>query len=119
MRISDWSSDVCSSDLPRRAVDVRPTAALLPDHRRRPRRPARMERRLARHPRFRRCRPQGTRTMTTVLPTTVLPTTIADYPDQLPRALAGAAPALVQDALYAAEETLRPELAAHTQDPRP
>src|SRR3546814_6843692 len=71
-----------SAGQPRRAVDVRPTAALLPDHRRRPRRPARMERRLARHPRFRRCRPQGTRTMTTVLPTTVLPTTIAEYLDQ-------------------------------------
>src|SRR3546814_4756869 len=130
MRISDWSSDVCSSDLravsgaaqprrgrvagqPRRAVDVRPAAALLPHHRRRPRRPARMERRLARHPRFRRCRPQGTRTMTTVLPTTVLPTTIAEYLDQLRRALAGADPALVRDALYDAEEYLRSEMAAN------
>src|SRR3546814_3627917 len=125
MRISDWSSDVCSSDLravsgaaqprrgrvagqPRRAVDVRPAAALLPHHRRRPRRPARMERRLALHPRFRRCRPQGTRTMTTVLPTT-----IPEYLDQLRRALAGADPALVQDALYDAEEYLRSEMAAN------
>src|SRR3546814_5233086 len=72
-----------------------------------------MERRLARHPRFRRCRPQGTRTMTTVLPTTVLPTTIAEYLDQLRRALAGADPALVQDALYDAEEYLRSEMAAN------
>src|SRR3546814_4957482 len=87
MRISDWSSDVCSADL---------------------RRPARMERRLARHPRFRRCRPQGTRTMTTVLPTT-----IPEYLDQLRRALAGADPALVQDALYDAEEYLRSEMAAN------
>src|SRR3546814_16957995 len=102
-----------SAGQPRRAVYARPTAALLPDHRRRPRRPARMERRLARHPRFRRCRPQGTRTMTTVLPTTVLPTTIAEYLDQLRRALAGADPALVQDALYDAEEYLRSEMAAN------
>src|SRR3546814_1104747 len=67
-----------------------------------------MERRLARHPRFRRCRPQGTRTMTTVLPTT-----IPEYLDQLRRALAGADPALVQDALYDAEEYLRSEMAAN------
>src|SRR3546814_1466967 len=87
MRISDWSSDVCSADL---------------------RRPARMERRLARHPRFRLRRPHGTRTMTTVLPTT-----IPEYLDQLRRALAGADPALVQDALYDAEEYLRSEMAAN------
>src|SRR3546814_9603738 len=67
-----------------------------------------MERRLARHPRFRRCRPQGTRTMTTVLPTA-----IHEYLDQLRRALAGADPALVQDALYDAEEYLRSEMAAN------
>ncbi len=40
-----------------------------------------------------------------------LPTTIADYLEQLRRALAGADPALVQDALYDAEEYLRSELA--------
>ena len=40
-----------------------------------------------------------------------LPTTIPDYLDQLRRALAGADPALVQDALYDAEEYLRSELA--------
>ena len=39
------------------------------------------------------------------------PTTIADYLDRLRRALAGADPALVQDALYDAEEYLRSELA--------
>src|SRR3546814_4722951 len=44
--------------------------------------------------------------------TTVLPTTIPEYLDQLRRALAGADPALVQDALYDAEEYLRSEMAA-------
>ena len=39
-----------------------------------------------------------------------LPTTIPDYLEQLRRALAGADPALVQDALYDAEEYLRSEL---------
>lgn len=39
------------------------------------------------------------------------PTTIADYLDQLREALKGADPALVQDALYDAEEHLRSELA--------
>jgi uncharacterized membrane protein len=42
---------------------------------------------------------------------TALPATIPDYLDQLRRALAGADPALVQDALYDAEEYLRSELA--------
>jgi uncharacterized membrane protein len=41
----------------------------------------------------------------------VLPTTIPDYLEQLRRSLAGADPALVQDALYDAEEYLRSELA--------
>ena len=41
----------------------------------------------------------------------VLPTTIPAYLEQLRRALAGADPALVQDALYDAEEYLRSELA--------
>lgn len=40
-----------------------------------------------------------------------LPTTIPDYLDRLRRALIGADPALVQDALYDAEEYLRSELA--------
>ena len=40
-----------------------------------------------------------------------LPTTIPDYLEQLRRSLAGADPALVQDALYDAEEYLRSELA--------
>ena len=44
---------------PRRAFDGRPAAPLLPHHRSRPDHPARMGRRLARHPRFRRFRPQG------------------------------------------------------------
>ncbi|QNP40018.1 sensor domain-containing protein [Lysobacter solisilvae (ex Woo and Kim 2020)] len=42
---------------------------------------------------------------------TVLPTTIPEYLEQLRRSLAGADPALVQDALYDAEEYLRSELA--------
>ena len=42
---------------------------------------------------------------------TPLPTTIPQYLDQLRVALAGADPALVQDALYDAEEYLRSELA--------
>lgn len=45
--------------------------------------------------------------------TTALPTNIPDYLDQLRRALVGADPALVQDALYDAEEYLRSELAAN------
>src|SRR5690606_1209715 len=93
---------------PRRAVDVRAAAALLHDHGCRPGRAARMERRLPRHPRFRRCRPQGARTVTSVLPTT-----IPECLDQPRRALAGADPALVQDALYDAEEYLRSEMAAN------
>ena len=40
-----------------------------------------------------------------------LPTTIPEYLDALRRALAGADPALVQDALYDAEEYLRSEMA--------
>ena len=40
-----------------------------------------------------------------------MPTTIAQYLDQLRAALAGADPALVQDALYDAEEYLRSEMA--------
>ena len=42
---------------------------------------------------------------------TALPRSIAEYLDQLRAALAGADPALVQDALYDAEEYLRSELA--------
>lgn len=45
--------------------------------------------------------------------TAVLPTTIPAYLEQLRRSLAGADPALVQDALYDAEEYLRSELAEH------
>ena len=41
------------------------------------------------------------------------PRTIPEYLEQLRRALAGADPALVQDALYDAEEYLRAELAEH------
>ncbi|WP_417475170.1 sensor domain-containing protein [Luteimonas mephitis] len=43
--------------------------------------------------------------------TTALPTNIPDYLAQLRQSLAGADPALVQDALYDAEEYLRSELA--------
>lgn len=42
-----------------------------------------------------------------------LPTTIPEYLEQLRQALRGADPALVQDALYDAEEYLRAELAAN------
>lgn len=45
--------------------------------------------------------------MTTTLPTTALPSTIPQYLEQLQAALRGADPALVQDALYDAEEYLR------------
>src|SRR5688572_30811089 len=44
-------------------------------------------------------------------PGNALPTTIPQYLEQLRRSLAGADPALVQDALYDAEEYLRSELA--------
>lgn len=43
--------------------------------------------------------------------TTVLPTTIPEYLEQLRAALQGADPAMIQDALYDAEEYLRAELA--------
>ncbi|HEY0662809.1 MAG TPA: sensor domain-containing protein [Lysobacter sp.] len=46
-----------------------------------------------------------------VSPTAILPTTIPAYLDRLRASLAGADPALVQDALYDAEEYLRSELA--------
>ncbi|MGN6513152.1 MAG: sensor domain-containing protein [Lysobacteraceae bacterium] len=46
-------------------------------------------------------------------PDSLLPTTIPAYLDQLRAALAGSDPALVQDALYDAEEYLRSELAEH------
>ena len=48
-------------------------------------------------------------------PRTPAPRTIAEYLDQLRAALAGADPALVQDALYDAEEYLRSELAEHPE----
>jgi uncharacterized membrane protein len=44
-----------------------------------------------------------------------LPRSIPDYLDQLRTALAGADPALVQDALYDAEEYLRSEVAEHPE----
>ena len=50
----------------------------------------------------------------TTLHNAALPTTIADYLAQLRAALAGADPALMQDALYDAEDYLRSELAEHT-----
>jgi uncharacterized membrane protein len=42
-----------------------------------------------------------------------LPTNIAEYLEHLRRSLAGADPALIQDALYDAEEYLRSEMAEH------
>jgi hypothetical protein len=47
------------------------------------------------------------------------PRTIPEYLEQLRGALAGADPALVQDALYDAEEYLRAELAEHPDVPEP
>lgn len=47
------------------------------------------------------------------------PTTIPDYLAQLRAALAGADPALVQDALYDAEEYLRSELAENSRNGEP
>lgn len=47
--------------------------------------------------------------------TNLTPTTIPAYLEQLRQALRGADPALVQDALYDAEEYLRAELAEHPQ----
>ncbi|PPU46898.1 hypothetical protein XarbCFBP7697_14765 [Xanthomonas arboricola] len=49
--------------------------------------------------------------MTTITQARPLPTTIPDYLAQLRQALAGADPAMIQDALYDAEEYLRAELA--------
>lgn len=48
--------------------------------------------------------------------TAATPRTVEQYLDALRTALKGADPALVQDALYDAEEHLRAELAAHTGD---
>jgi uncharacterized membrane protein len=48
--------------------------------------------------------------------TAATPRTVEQYLDALRTALTGADPALVQDALYDAEEHLRAELAAHTGD---
>ncbi len=48
-------------------------------------------------------------------PNTQLPTTIADYLSQVREALRDADPALVQDALYDAEEYLRSEMAEHPE----
>src|SRR5690606_2714228 len=90
-----------------RTVRCRPAPSLLPHHRSRARRPARAGRRLACDPRFRRRRPGGDLRMNSER----LPTTIPEYLEHLRRSLAGADPALVQDALYDAEEYLRSELA--------
>jgi uncharacterized membrane protein len=48
--------------------------------------------------------------------TAAIPSTVEQYLDALRAALKGADPALVQDALYDAEEHLRAELAAHSGD---
>src|SRR5690606_8055305 len=95
---------------PRRAVRRRSAAPLLPHHRRRPRGPGAVGRRLARHPRFRRFRPGGGTRMNATHGRP-LPTTIPQYLEQLREALRGADPAMIQDALYDAEEYLRSELA--------
>src|SRR5690606_38846856 len=95
---------------PCRTVRRRPAAPLLPHHRRRARGPGAMGRRLARHPLFRRFRPRGGNRMNATQGRP-LPTTIPQYLEQLREALRGADPAMVQDALYDAEEYLRSELA--------
>src|SRR5690606_22426527 len=95
---------------PRRAVRRRSAAPLLPHHRRRPRGPGAVGRRLARHPRFRRFRPGGGTRMNATHGRP-LPTTIPQYLEQLREALRGADPAMIQDALYDAEEYLRSGLA--------
>src|SRR5690606_32427990 len=94
----------------RRALRRRAATPLLPHHRPRAGCPQRLVRCLARHPRFRRFRPPGGHTMTTEH-SRPLPSSIPEYLAQLRAALAGADPALVQDALYGAEEYLRSELA--------
>src|SRR5690606_19730899 len=95
---------------PCRAVRCRAAAPLLPHHRRGPSGPGAMGRRLARHPRFRRFHPGGDSRMNATLGRP-LPTTIPQYLEQLRDALRDADPAMVQDALYDAEEYLRSELA--------
>src|SRR5262249_33825690 len=112
---------------------------LLPHHRQRPGGSARMGAGLARDPRLRRFRLAGARSMnvtagTAQLPSSAdvapadaertdpahaaaagrdadLPRSIPDYLQRLRDALRGADPALIQDALYDAEEYLRSEMA--------
>src|SRR5690606_25448677 len=97
-----------------RAVGGRAAAALLPHQRRRSCRIAAMGRRLECHPRLGRVRTGRDQLMNTDTHTRTLPTTIAEYLQQLREALADADPAMIQDALYDAEEYLRSELAEQT-----
>src|SRR5687768_10813907 len=91
---------------PRRALGRRSAAPLLRDHPRRASRARRLDRRMERDARLRRRRAERKNEMTT--PTL---TSIALYLAQVRDALGDADPALVQDALYDAEEYLRSELA--------
>src|SRR5438132_1116334 len=93
---------------PHRALLLRSAAALLPHYRRRPRHAPAVERYLA--PDARLCRSLHRRKR----PMSVnAPRSIDEYLKQLRRALEGQDPALIQDALYDAEEYLRAEVAAH------
>src|SRR5262249_1046020 len=100
-----------SADQPDRAVLLRAAAALLPDYRRGSRGPAAMERDLASDPRL--CRSLHRRKG--VMNRNSAPRSIDEYLKQLRAALEGEDPALIQDALYDAEEYLRAEVAAHPE----
>src|SRR6185312_7654976 len=89
------------------AFGERSAAPLLPHHEIRPRGAARVDRRVERQPRQRR---QGIAGRTVMNASSHPPRTIAEYLEQLRAALRGADPALIQDALYDAEEHLRAEL---------
>src|ERR1051325_2860228 len=89
-----------------RAFGQRAAAPLLPHYEAGPRSAARVGGGVERYPRFRRYRLARRGDMNT-------PRTIAQYLEQLRAALAGADPALIQDALYDAEEHLRAELQEH------
>ncbi len=91
----------------------RPGAPLLPDHARWPRGACRLARHVDHHARFRRLHPEPCRRPGGPAMTAATLRTVEQYLDALRSALHGADPALVQDALYDAEEHLRAELGAH------
>src|SRR6185437_9367531 len=105
-----------------RALGQRAAAALLPHHGARSARPAGVEPRLDRHARLRRFGAARIANVAIMTPnekhglpwrndmSTATPSSIAEYLDQLRSALGDADPALIQDALYDAEEHLRGEM---------